>query len=71
MTQQDLLAIIKERGNGDLGTKMGIEIIEASAQRLVATMPVEGNTQPAGLLHGGKWSVLISMPLIIARLALV
>lgn len=58
MTQQDLLAIIKERGNGDLGTKMGIKIIEASAQRLVATMPVEGNTQPAGLLHGGASVVL-------------
>jgi len=58
MTQQDLLAIIKERGNGDLGTKMGIEILEASAQRLVATMPVEGNTQPAGLLHGGASVVL-------------
>jgi uncharacterized protein (TIGR00369 family) len=58
MTQQDLLAIIKERGNGDLGTKMGIKIIEASAQRLVATMPVEGNTQPAGLLHGGACVVL-------------
>jgi uncharacterized protein (TIGR00369 family) len=58
MTQQDLLTIIKERGNGDLGTKMGIEIIEASAQRLVATMPVEGNTQPAGLLHGGANVVL-------------
>lgn len=58
MTQQDLLAIIKERGNGDLGIKMGIEIIEASAKRLVATMPVEGNTQPAGLLHGGASVVL-------------
>ena len=58
MTQQDLLEIIKERGNGDLGTKMGIKIIEASAQRLVATMPVEGNTQPAGLLHGGASVVL-------------
>jgi uncharacterized protein (TIGR00369 family) len=58
MTQQDLLALIKARGNGDLGIKMGIEIIEASAERLVATMPVEGNTQPAGLLHGGASVVL-------------
>ena len=58
MTQQDLLAIIRQRGNGDLGTKMGIEIIEVSEQRLVATMPVEGNTQPAGLLHGGASVVL-------------
>ena len=58
MTQQDLLAIIRQRGNGDLGTKMGIEIIEVSEQRLVATMPVEGNTQPIGLLHGGASVVL-------------
>ena len=34
------------------------KIIEASAERLVATMPVEGNTQPAGLLHGGASVVL-------------
>jgi len=37
---------------------MGIEIIEASPERLVATMPVEGNTQPFGLLHGGANVVL-------------
>ena len=38
--------------------RMGIEVLEASAQRLVATMPVEGNTQPYGLLHGGASVVL-------------
>ncbi|GAA2477566.1 PaaI family thioesterase [Streptomyces sp. NPDC059506] len=43
---------------GHLGTRMGIEIIEASAQRVVGTMPVEGNTQPYGLLHGGASAVL-------------
>ena len=32
---------------------MGIELIEATPERVVATMPVEGNTQPYGLLHGG------------------
>jgi len=53
-----LIEIIKERGGGALGIKMGIEIIEASPQRLVATMPVEGNTQPIGLLHGGASVVL-------------
>ncbi|WP_449063159.1 PaaI family thioesterase [Planomonospora algeriensis] len=37
---------------------MGIEILEASAERVVATMPVEGNTQPYGLLHGGASCVL-------------
>ena len=39
---------------GDLvGKKLGLKILEASASRIVATMPVEGNTQPFGLLHGG------------------
>ena len=38
--------------------RMGIEMVEASAERLVATMPVAGNTQPYGLLHGGASVVL-------------
>ena len=37
---------------------MGVQIIEASAERVVGTMPVEGNTQPYGLLHGGASAVL-------------
>ncbi|MFG1944468.1 PaaI family thioesterase [Nonomuraea sp. NPDC048826] len=37
---------------------MGIEFLEATAQRVVARMPVEGNTQPYGLLHGGASVVL-------------
>nr|WP_241680567.1 hotdog fold thioesterase [Pseudactinotalea suaedae] len=37
---------------------MGIEVTEASAERTVGTMPVRGNTQPAGLLHGGASAVL-------------
>jgi 1,4-dihydroxy-2-naphthoyl-CoA hydrolase len=43
---------------GHLGTRMGIQIVEASAERVVGTMPVEGNTQPYGLLHGGASAVL-------------
>jgi 1,4-dihydroxy-2-naphthoyl-CoA hydrolase len=38
--------------------RMGIEIVEARVERVVATMPVEGNTQPYGLLHGGASAVL-------------
>jgi len=38
--------------------RMGIRITEASAQRVVGTMPVDGNTQPYGLLHGGASCVL-------------
>ena len=58
MTQPDYLAILKERGSGLLDQKMGIEILEASPERLVGRMPVEGNTQPIGLLHGGANVVL-------------
>jgi uncharacterized protein (TIGR00369 family) len=43
---------------GALNEKMGVELVEISAQRVVATMPVEGNTQPFGLLHGGASVVL-------------
>lgn len=47
-----------KRGVGALAEKMGIEIQELSAERAVATMPVAGNTQPRGLLHGGAYLVL-------------
>src|SRR4030088_877587 len=37
---------------------MGIEWVEVDPKRVVARMPVEGNTQPLGLLHGGASGVL-------------
>ncbi|MFP3967549.1 hotdog fold thioesterase [Actinomadura fulvescens] len=37
---------------------MGVEYLEASPERVVARMPVKGNTQPYGLLHGGASCVL-------------
>ncbi|HEX7805174.1 MAG TPA: PaaI family thioesterase [Cellulomonas sp.] len=43
---------------GTLIARMGIEVLEVSAERAVGTMPVEGNTQPHGLLHGGASAVL-------------
>ncbi len=61
MTDDELLAAFiagDEAGMGALNQKMGVKIVEASAERLVATMPVEGNTQPYGLLHGGASVVL-------------
>ncbi|NKX55824.1 PaaI family thioesterase [Arthrobacter mobilis] len=45
-------------GVGGLVVKMGIRFLEMSPQRTVATMPVEGNTQVAGILHGGAHVVL-------------
>lgn len=58
MVSEDFLAFYKERGSGALDKKMGIVFLEAQEGRLVATMPVEGNTQPFGLLHGGANVVL-------------
>ncbi|VXC20744.1 Proofreading thioesterase EntH [Microbacterium sp. 8M] len=47
-----------ERGMGALAEKMGLRWVEFSVDRCVATMPVEGNTQPVGLMHGGAYVVL-------------
>ncbi len=44
--------------HGSLLERMGIEVTEYSVERVVGTMPVEGNTQPYGLLHGGASLVL-------------
>lgn len=38
---------------GELDEKMGVQVIEESAKKVVATMPIEGNRQSLGLLHGG------------------
>lgn len=43
---------------GDLNDKMGVQLLEVSPERVVGTMPVKGNTQPYGLLHGGASVVL-------------
>ncbi|GAA3866977.1 hotdog fold thioesterase [Leifsonia kafniensis] len=52
------LAWLQQRGIGALAEKMGIEFLEFSVDRSVARMPVDGNTQPAMLLHGGAFVVL-------------
>ena len=54
---EEFVALMPE-GMGGLNDKLGIELTEISAERLVATMPVAGNTQPYGLLHGGASVVL-------------
>jgi 1,4-dihydroxy-2-naphthoyl-CoA hydrolase len=47
-----------DAGQQTLVNRMGIQLVEATASRVVGTMPVAGNTQPAGLLHGGASCVL-------------
>ncbi len=44
--------------SGALGEKMGIVFTEVTDDHITATMPVEGNTQPYGILHGGASVVL-------------
>ncbi len=43
---------------GTLIEKLGLEFMEVSPERMVARMPVAGNTQPYGLLHGGATAAL-------------
>jgi 1,4-dihydroxy-2-naphthoyl-CoA hydrolase len=41
-----------------LNTKVGMRFLELSPKRVVGSIPVEGNRQPYGLLHGGANAVL-------------
>jgi len=54
----ELVERLVTSGGGALARKMGIEFLELSADHSVATMPVEGNTQVVGILHGGAHVVL-------------
>jgi uncharacterized protein (TIGR00369 family) len=58
VSAQQALAAMQRMSLGPLADKMGIELLELSAERSVATMPVTGNTQPIGLVHGGAYVVL-------------
>jgi 1,4-dihydroxy-2-naphthoyl-CoA hydrolase len=57
-SNQDALTAMNETLAGTLMERMHIELVEADRQRVVGRMPVEGNTQPYGLLHGGASAVL-------------
>ena len=56
-TQQIIAAFLKSSQESLVG-RMGITIGDASAERVTGSMPVKGNTQPYGLLHGGASCVL-------------
>jgi 1,4-dihydroxy-2-naphthoyl-CoA hydrolase len=55
---EQMLGTLSAMNGGTLGEKMGIEFVEVTTDRVVARMPVAGNTQPYGLLHGGASVVL-------------
>jgi len=49
-----LNADLRALGGGGLAHSLGIEVVELSTTRVVATMPVDSRTlQPFGILHGG------------------
>ena len=63
MTVTDVTENLKKIGMGALGERMGLEYLSATIDEqgyatVKASMPVEGNTQPYGLLHGGANAVL-------------
>lgn len=60
MTQTNPLdvSIFGDLHEGTLADRMGIQFLEVTAERVVGRMPVAGNTQPYGLLHGGASAVL-------------
>ncbi len=49
---------LETRGMGALADKMGLKVTHATAELVKGTLPVVGNTQPLGLLHGGVNVVL-------------
>jgi uncharacterized protein (TIGR00369 family) len=56
--ERQIVEMFNDLGDTSLPGRMGIRIVAASPERIVGTMPVEGNTQPYGLLHGGASCVL-------------
>lgn len=54
----DLLQALLATFPGTLIERLGIELLAADPERVVARMPVAGNTQPHGLLHGGATAAL-------------
>jgi uncharacterized protein (TIGR00369 family) len=38
---------------GEFNQRIGMKLTEVAADRIVGTVPVEGNRQPYGLIHGG------------------
>jgi 1,4-dihydroxy-2-naphthoyl-CoA hydrolase len=56
--EEQIKATFNSQSNETLAGRMGIRILEASKERVVGTMPVAGNTQPYGILHGGASCVL-------------
>ena len=58
LSPEDAAALANEHMRAGLAERLGIEWVEISAERVIARMPVEGNVQPYGILHGGATAAL-------------
>ncbi|WP_224386754.1 PaaI family thioesterase [Pseudonocardia sp. ICBG1293] len=58
ITPDQLPELSSEHALEQLTDRMGIEILRAGPDEVVGRMPVAGNRQPYGLLHGGASGVL-------------
>lgn len=56
--RRDAPGALWEISLGDLDRKLGIEVVEQGLERVVTRMPVAGNTQSLGRLHGGASAAL-------------
>jgi 1,4-dihydroxy-2-naphthoyl-CoA hydrolase len=59
--QPGTLSGVLGRTQGHMGDRVGLEVLEATVERVVGRMPVEGNTQPYGLLHGGEGRYVVGV----------
>jgi uncharacterized protein (TIGR00369 family) len=57
-SEQEVVRLAQETTRGTLMERLGMEFLEAGPERIVARMPVEGNVQPYGILHGGATAAL-------------
>lgn len=57
MTPDEIVAALNQN-LGELAASMGVKFTSADPKHLTAEMPVEGNRQPFGMLHGGASAVL-------------
>lgn len=57
-TREAALEMARQAMAGTLMERLGIEWLDIGTSRVVARMPVEGNTQVYGQLHGGATAAL-------------
>jgi 1,4-dihydroxy-2-naphthoyl-CoA hydrolase len=57
--EPEVLATLAGSSAGTMIERIGVEFLDVARERIVARIPVQGNTQPYGLLHGGATAALL------------